>query len=128
MESGDFIDGDQERVDTAEILARRLYETHERLAPSFGYESGIGSPVPFDQLPANCRNLLIAVCYQIQHGNGADSILLRAVEAEVRDAWEAVRRCYEERDGAVLDGCGNHEDRFDTAVIRLIAVLDRDSL
>lgn len=45
-----------------EELARRFHDTYETLAPHFGYETRAASAVPWEQVPANNKNLMIAVC------------------------------------------------------------------
>ena len=45
----------------AEKVAREFHETYERLAPSFGYETRPESAVPWEQVPENNRNLMVAV-------------------------------------------------------------------
>lgn len=46
---------------TAEALAKRFHETYERLAPDFGYETRLDSAVPWDDVPEQNRNLMVAV-------------------------------------------------------------------
>ena len=50
---------------TANSLARAFHETYERLAPSFGYKTRKESAVPWAQLPARNKQLLIAVCAEL---------------------------------------------------------------
>jgi len=57
------------RVDftgTAEDLARAFHETYEGLAPQFGYETREQSRVPWDEVPAPNRLLMIAVCAHLR--------------------------------------------------------------
>lgn len=49
----------------AEALARRFHETYERLAPSFGYRTREASAKPWDEVPEDNRNLMIAVCAEL---------------------------------------------------------------
>lgn len=66
----------------SEQLARLFHETYERLAPTFGYETRKGSAVPWDQVPARNKRLMIAVADLIeleyfsakQDGDGDDEI------------------------------------------------------
>jgi hypothetical protein len=51
----------------AEILARRFHETYERLAPSFGYTTRPETAVPWEQVPAPNRQLMVAVCEELLH-------------------------------------------------------------
>jgi hypothetical protein len=47
---------------TAEELARAFHETYERLAPAYSYETRRESAVPWEQVPENNKQLMIAVC------------------------------------------------------------------
>ena len=47
---------------TPEQLAQKFHETYERLAPSHGYETRKASAVPWENVPANNKSLMIAVC------------------------------------------------------------------
>lgn len=46
---------------TPEQVARLFHETYERLAPQFGYETRKASAKPWDEVPKNNRDLMIAV-------------------------------------------------------------------
>ena len=50
---------------TPEKLAQQFHETYERLAPSFGYRTRERSAKPWDEVPEDNRNLMIAVCAEI---------------------------------------------------------------
>ena len=50
---------------TPDELARRFHETYERLAPDFGYETRRESAVPWDDVPANNKALMTAVCAEL---------------------------------------------------------------
>jgi hypothetical protein len=52
-------------ITTAEALARRFHETYERLAPKYGYETREASAKPWEQVPKNNRQLMIAVCAEV---------------------------------------------------------------
>ena len=52
---------------TAEDLARAFHETYERLAPEFGYETRRESAVPWEDVPENNKNLMIA-CWRASSG------------------------------------------------------------
>lgn len=52
-------------MNEAENLARRFHETYERLAPQFGYETRRESAKPWEEVPEQNRNLMIAVCAEI---------------------------------------------------------------
>jgi hypothetical protein len=49
--------GDMEH---AEMIAAAFHATYERLAPRNGYETRKASAVPWDQVPAQNRELMIA--------------------------------------------------------------------
>jgi hypothetical protein len=50
---------------TAEQLAQKFHEIYERLAPEHGYETRKASAVPWADVPANNKSLMIAVCNEI---------------------------------------------------------------
>lgn len=51
--------------DPAEKLARWFHETYERLAPAHGYKTREESAVPWEQVPATNKRLMIDVCSEI---------------------------------------------------------------
>jgi hypothetical protein len=50
---------------TASSLAAFFHETYERLAPSFSYKTREASAVPWEDVPENNKNLMIAVCEEV---------------------------------------------------------------
>lgn len=50
---------------TAETLAEQFHEAYERLAPQFSYATRKESAVPWQQVPENNRNLMVAVCREV---------------------------------------------------------------
>lgn len=56
---------------TPEALAQLFHETYERLAPAFGYRTRRGSSVPWADVPAKNRALMIATCSTILDALGA---------------------------------------------------------
>jgi len=54
-----------QELPTAEELARVFHEAYERLAPSFGYETRRESAVPWEEVPENNKQLMIAVCKEL---------------------------------------------------------------
>jgi len=62
VQSRGCMDGEQSdrHAEDAIALAERFHETYELLAPSHGYETRGDSRVPFDELPASSRSLLVA--------------------------------------------------------------------
>lgn len=46
-------------------LAQWFYETYERLAPSFGYETRKDSAKPWEEVPDKNKKLMTAVCREI---------------------------------------------------------------
>ena len=51
--------------ETPERLARLFHRFYEELAPEFGYETRTESAVPWEQVPENNRQLMIAVCERV---------------------------------------------------------------
>jgi len=45
----------------AEEIAKQFHETYERLAPEFNYETRLQSRVPWEDVPKENRELMIAV-------------------------------------------------------------------
>lgn len=50
----------------SEQLAQRFHAAYERLAPQFGYKTRDASAVPWDCVPDNNKQLMIAVCDEIE--------------------------------------------------------------
>lgn len=50
-----------------EQLAQLFHETYERLAPDFGYKTREASAKPWSEVPDQNKNLMIAVCAEIQN-------------------------------------------------------------
>lgn len=48
-----------------EPLAREFHETYEKLAPDFGYETREASAKPWEDVPEQNKDLMIAVCREI---------------------------------------------------------------
>jgi hypothetical protein len=48
-----------------ETLARYFHETYERLAPEFSYKTREASAVPWDDVPDNNKQLMIAVAERV---------------------------------------------------------------
>ncbi len=71
-------------------LAKKFHETYERLAPQYNYETRKASAVPFDSIPENNQELMIAVCSELDLIPMSDySALLQKYEKlfnTVRDA------------------------------------------
>lgn len=44
----------------AELIAQAFHETYEKLAPDFGYKTREASAVPWEDVPENNRNLMVA--------------------------------------------------------------------
>jgi hypothetical protein len=49
----------------AEALARRFHDTYERLAPDHGYTTREASRKPWEDVPKNNRQLMVAVCAEL---------------------------------------------------------------
>ena len=50
---------------TAEDVARAFHEAYEDLAPEFGYRTREASAKPWDQVPEQNRNLMIATVQRL---------------------------------------------------------------
>lgn len=46
----------------SEVLAKTFHETYERIAPEFGYKTREESAKPWEEVPEQNKNLMIAVC------------------------------------------------------------------
>jgi hypothetical protein len=53
------------QVSSPEELARLFHETYERLAPEYGYKTREASAVPWDDVPAQNKSLMIAVAAHV---------------------------------------------------------------
>lgn len=62
---------------TAEELARLFHETYEELAPAYGYQTREDSAVPWEDVPEQNKELMIATCEviiaRLGLGNGEDT-------------------------------------------------------
>jgi hypothetical protein len=65
----------------SEQLARLFHETYERLAPTFGYQTRKESAVPWEQVPAHNKALMVAVADEVEH---------HIIPPDVRAAIEAI--------------------------------------
>ncbi|SRR6266704_547369 len=52
---------------TPEQLAQKFHETYEQLAPEHGYKTRKESAKPWSEVPENNKNLMIAVCTEIDN-------------------------------------------------------------
>lgn len=59
-------------IDISERIAQRFHEAYERLAPSHGYETRVESAVPWEQVPQNNRDLMVAVVRDLIDANVID--------------------------------------------------------
>jgi len=72
----------------AERLARFFHATYERLAPEFAYSTRKASAVPWDQVPENNRNLMIATCRVVLEQLGVrHTLLLHKRLADLVESW-----------------------------------------
>ena len=99
----------------AAALARQFHKIYERLAPDFGYKTREASAKPWDEVPEQNKQLMIAVCTEILHRHFGEQ---RAVE---RRAHKVMTR--KEYDALNLKGwhevCHNY-DGFGATGIRYI--------
>lgn len=49
----------------AEAVARHFHEVYEQLAPAYNYRTRPESSVPWENVPSNNRNLMIAVAKEL---------------------------------------------------------------
>jgi len=67
----------------ADQLARRFHDLYEELAPTFGYETRSESAVPWEKVPENNRQLMVAVCSALlSEGLVGSSSILPALPAK----------------------------------------------
>lgn len=69
---------------TAEQLAQKFHEAYERLAPEHSYQTRKASAVPWADVPANNKALMIAVC---------NEILTKELTARHSTVEEALEEC-----------------------------------
>lgn len=72
---------------TPEELARLFHSTYERLAPDFNYRTREASAVPWDEVPEQNRNLMIAVATEVLAALGETPGIAVALR---RGAWQPV--------------------------------------
>lgn len=72
-----------------EAVARAFHETYERLAPEHGYETRKASAVPWEQVPANNRALMVDV---------ADTVLARLSHSASDELLDFEGRYFAARD------------------------------
>jgi len=48
-----------------EEMAQVFHEAYERLAPNFSYKTREASAVPWEDVPENNKQLMIAVCAEV---------------------------------------------------------------
>lgn len=53
------------RIEAPDVIAQRFHEAYERLAPSFGYKTREASAVPWDDVPEQNKQLMIAVAREV---------------------------------------------------------------
>lgn len=64
-----------------EQLAKKFHETYERLAPEYGYRTRKSSAVAWEDVPANNKELMIAVAKEI-----SDTLIQHSIDTAVRKA------------------------------------------
>jgi ABC-type nitrate/sulfonate/bicarbonate transport system ATPase subunit len=70
----------------AAAVAQAFHEAYERLAPSFGYKTREASAVPWEDVPEQNKNLMIAVAAEVA------TLIQQATADEIyeaADAWDA---------------------------------------
>lgn len=63
-------------------IAKLFHETYERLAPEHGYKTRTESAVPWEQVPENNRNLMIATVKEVLGSDDVTIDLLKKAIAE----------------------------------------------
>jgi hypothetical protein len=96
-----------------EEIARKFHEAYERLAPAFGYATREASRKPWADVPAQNRDLMIAVCAEILPG------ILAEGAAKERDAMTFQGRAIESLQQA--DHLESRERESPPAVFFLLA-------
>lgn len=56
-------------MDLPEYIAKNFHESYERLAPEFDYKTREASAVPWEDVPDNNKNLMIAVVTDLLEQN-----------------------------------------------------------
>ena len=68
-----------------EALARFFHEWYEALAPAYGYKTRDESAVPWDDVPAQNRALMVAVASQVLHHPDSPVAALNGAPATTED-------------------------------------------
>lgn len=71
---------------SAEKLAQRFHEAYERLAPEFGYKTREASAVPWEDVPADNKALMVAVAGEVMESTSR----LRAENEELREQLDEI--------------------------------------
>ena len=79
----------------AERIARRFHESYERLAPEHAYQTREASAKPWDQVPEQNRELMVAVVEELLGQGDIELGVLADAEAGPRSHFEI----YESADG-----------------------------
>lgn len=94
--------GPEQHADTVERLAQALHEAYERLAPQFGYTTRRVSAVPWEDVPAENRSLMIAVVGEVV----APALLALADRADTlereRDKWREEELDFKAAEAALI--------------------------
>ncbi|MBV9291583.1 MAG: hypothetical protein JO222_03970 [Frankiales bacterium] len=73
-----------------EEIARAFHEAYERLAPMFGYATRVETRVPWADVPAANRELMVAVVFDLRRRHVIDAGDIRTT-CICRDLYEAAR-------------------------------------
>ena len=73
----------------ADELAKIFHDNYERLAPLYGYKTRDDSAVPWDEVPVNNRNLMIATAKAVMDETATRTPDTEMAEA-IREAVEAM--------------------------------------
>lgn len=87
------------------VLAQKFHEAYERLAPEFGYKTREASAKPWDEVPKQNRQLMVAVM---------EEVMLPLLRTTAQEA----RREQRERDIEIIDlkGCRDTNENVIDAI------------
>ena len=72
----------------SEELAKKFHEAYERLAPEHYYETRKASAVPWENVPATNKALMIAVCSEVAGEQQTEIAQLKARLKALQDVFE----------------------------------------
>ena len=85
----------------SEKLAKEFHESYERLASTFNYETRKASAVPWKDVPANNKSLMIAVCSEVAGAMQDEIEQLKVSQLELESAVVQPLKWTEPRKGHI---------------------------